>query len=200
VRKIYQQYAIPNETVIIKLHELELDRVSKSGDAVLQEMFCHIVDNMPHSCAAVKLDETVKIGGLYSNPYYSFNYDMLATAAHEKQLFGFQRKTATTRTQELLPSRRDITQLIQHHQEDTLHLTHHDFATICMAKEKMDRLLNASIISEKVIYGSNWTSQGEVNLRQAFSAYQEKRPYVFCWINTDKTLQDPTWLAFFDSI
>jgi hypothetical protein len=191
-----QRYAILDFT-IIKLHEL--DRSSRSGDAVLQEMFCHIVDSMLHSCAAVQLDETVKIGDLAQNAYYSFNYDMLATAAYKKQLFGFQSKNAT-RTQDLLPSRREIADRIKHYQEDTLHLTHSDFATICLSKEKMDRLLNASITSEKVLYGSNWTSQHEVNLRQAFLAYQEKRLYVYCSINTEKTLQDPTWLAFFDSI
>jgi hypothetical protein len=65
---------------------------------------------------------------------------------------------------------------------------------------EMDRILNASITCEKVIYGSSWTSQHEVNLQQAFLAYQEKRPYIYCWINTKKTLQDPTWLAFFDSM
>jgi hypothetical protein len=189
-----QKYPFPNVT-IIKLHELE----HTSGDAVLQEMFCHVVNNMPNSCAAAQLDDTIKIGDLASNPYYSFNYDMLATAAYEKQLFGFQKKNAIS-TQELLPSRHHITALIQRYQEDTLNLTHQDFAAICMAKEKMDRILNASIISEKVIYGSDWRSQQEVNLRQAFLAYQEKRQYVFCWINTEKTLQDPTWLAFFDSI
>jgi hypothetical protein len=188
-------YPFPDVT-IIKLHELE----HTSGDAVLQEMFCHIVGgSMPHSCAAVQLDETIKIGGLASNSYYSFNYDMLATAAYEKQLFGFQKKNAT-RTQELHPSRHHITELIQQYQEDTLGLTHQDFAAICLDKEKMDRIWNASITSEKVIYGSNWTSQHEDNLRQAFLSYQEKRQYVFCWINTEKTLQDPTWLAFFDSI
>jgi hypothetical protein len=205
VQKIYRMYAIPDLTVVIKLHELEQQRASKNGDAVLQEMFCNIVDNMPHSCAAVQLDETVQIGFLHSNPYYSFNYDMLATAAYEKQLFGFQKKNATTTTmtqelQHVPPSRRNITELIKQYQEDTLNLTHQDFATICMAKEKMDRLWNVSIISEKVIYGSSWTRQGEDNLRQAFLAYQEKRSYVYCWINTETTLQDPTWLAFFDSI
>jgi hypothetical protein len=63
----------------------------------------------------------------------------------------------------------------------------------------MDWLLNVSITNEKKIYGSDWTSQHEVNLQQAFLAYQEQRPYIYCWIDTGKTLQDPTWLAFFDS-
>jgi hypothetical protein len=49
-----------------------------------------------------------------------------------------------------------------------------------MAKEKMDQILNASIASEKVIYGSTWISQHEVNLQQVFLAYQEKKPYIFC--------------------
>jgi hypothetical protein len=196
VAEARQKYAFPDVT-IIKLHEM--DRHS-GGDAVLQEMFCHIVDSsMPHSCAAVQLDETVKIGELENNPYYSLNYDMLTTAAYEKHLFGFQKKNAT-RTRELLPTRRDIADLVQRYQEDTLNLTHHDFATICMAKEKMDRILNATIITEKAIYGSNWTSQHEDNVRQGFLTYQEKRPYTFCWIKTEETLQDPTWLAFFDSI
>jgi hypothetical protein len=126
-----QKYPFPNVT-IIKLHEL--DR-SSSGDAVLQEMLCGIVNSMPHSCAAVQLDETVKIGVSHSNAYYSFNYDMLATAAYEKQMFGFQKKNPT-RAQKLLPSRREMAETIKQYQEDTLNLTHHDFATICLAKEK----------------------------------------------------------------
>jgi hypothetical protein len=196
---VRQNYPFPDVN-IIKLHELER---SSSGDAILQEMFCHIVGSiMPHSCAAVQLDETVKIGALTSNAYYSFNYDMLATAAYEKQLFGFQKKNVTTTKPELqLPARQDIAEAIKQYQEETLHLSHQDFATICMTKEDMDRILNATITVEKVIYGaSNWTSQHELNLQQDFLTYQEKRPYVYCWINTEETLQDPTWLAFFDSI
>jgi hypothetical protein len=64
----------------------------------------------------------------------------------------------------------------------------------------MDWLLNVSITIEKVVYGSQWTSQHEDNIRQAFVAYQEQRPYIYCWIDTEKTLQDPTWLAYFDSM
>jgi hypothetical protein len=64
----------------------------------------------------------------------------------------------------------------------------------------MDRLLNASITREKVVYGSDWTPQHEINLRQAFSDYQEKRSYMFCWIDTKQTLQArsgwPFWMAF----
>jgi hypothetical protein len=187
-----QQYPFP-DTTIIPLHEL--DRANKSGDAVLQEMFCHIVgDSMPNSCAATQLDETVRIGSIKPNNYYSFNYDMLGTAAYEKQLFGFQNRNEVT------PARRDVADLIKRYQEDTLHLTFNDFATICLAKEKMDWLLNVTITSEKVVYGSQWTSQHEDNIRQAFVAYQEQRPYIYCWIDTEKTLQDPTWLAFLDSI
>jgi hypothetical protein len=145
-----------------------------SGNAVLQEMFCHIVDkdSMPHSCAAVPLDETIKIGELANNPYYSFNYDMLATAAYEKQLFGFQKKNATG-TQVLLCQQ--VADLVQQYQEDMLNLMHHDFATNCLEQDKLDHILNASITSERVIYGvDNWTSQHEDNLLQAFLTYQKK--------------------------
>jgi hypothetical protein len=191
---------------IIKLHEL--DRSSKSGDAVLQEMFCRVVDHgsMPHSCTAVQLDETVKIGDSKRNPYYSFNYDILATAAYKKQLFGFQKQQknatrTTTTTQELtLPTRRIVAKLIQRYQEDTLNLSHHDFNTTCLSKKKLDRLLNASITGEKVVFGSNWTKQDEVHHRQAFLTYQQKRSYTFCWINVEQTLRDPKWIAFFDTI
>jgi hypothetical protein len=182
-----------------------MDRTSKSGDAVLQEMFCHVVgnDSMPHSCAAVQLEETVKIADLKRNPYYSFNYDNLATAAYANQLFGFQKQNDVTKTttQELSPpTRRQVAKRIQRFQEETLNLTHHDFNTTCLSKKKLDRLLNASITGEKAIFGPDFTSQDEVNHRQAFLTYQQKRPYTFCWINVEKTLQDPTWLAFFDSI
>ena len=182
-----------------------MDRTSKSGDAVLQEMFCHVVGNgsMPHSCAAVQLEETVKIADLKRNPYYSFNYDNLATAAYANQLFGFQKQNDVTKTttQELSPpTRRQVAKRIQRFQEETLNLTHHDFNTTCLSKKKLDRLLNASITGEKAIFGPDFTSQDEVNHRQAFLTYQQKRPYTFCWINVEKTLQDPTWLAFFDSI
>jgi hypothetical protein len=194
VEAVRRKFPFPDVT-FIKLHEL--NRTGTRGDAVLQEMFCHIIgdNSMPHSCAAVKLDETVKIGETASNPYYSFNYDMLATAAYEKQLFGFQKRN------QVQPSgRRDIANLIQRYQEDTLNLKHYNFDTICLSKEKMDFLLNRTIFGEKAVYGSDWTSQHEDNIRQAFLAYQEKRSYVYCWIDTEKTLQDPTWLAFFDSI
>jgi hypothetical protein len=192
VEYLKRQYPFPDSN-IIPLHEL--DRANKSGDAVLQEMFCHIVgDSMPHSCAAVQLDETVKLDSGKPNTYYSFNYDILATAAYEKQLFGFQnRRNAVT------PARADVADMIQRYQEDTLHLTFNDYATICLPKERMDWLLNLTIISEKLVY-TNWTSQHEDDLRQAFVAYQEERPYIYCWIDTEKTLQDPTWLSFFDSI
>jgi hypothetical protein len=192
---------------VIKLHEMvHRDRHSKNGggDAVLQELFCRIAgkDSMPHSCAAVQLDETIQIGDLERNPYYSFNYDMLGTAAYAKQLLGFQKKkntnNATTTTTKYL--REDVTWRIQQHQEEDLKLTHHDFDTICLAQDKMDRLLNASIHSEKVIYGADWTRQHEVEHRRAFVTFQEKKPYTFCWINVERTLQDPTWLAFFASL
>jgi hypothetical protein len=195
ISELRQQYgeAFPDLNVI-KLHELDN---RKSGDAVLQEMFCRIVDkdSMPHSCAAVQLDETIKIGDLERNPYFSFNYDILGTAAYANHLFGFQKNATRTQYQ-----REDVRNMIWHHQEVDLNLTHHDFETFCLDQEKMNRLLNASIKSEKLIYGSEWTSEDEVQHRHAFFAYQKKKPYTYCWINANKTLQDPTWLAFFESI
>jgi hypothetical protein len=196
---------------IIKLHEL--NRTGTHGDAILQEMFCHLVDkdSMPHSCAAVQLDETVKIGELAINPYYSFNYDMLATAAYEKQLFGFQKTTTkktitnantttTTTTQKASqPTRRDIANLLQLYQESVLHLKHYDFDSICLDKNDMDWILNISITNEKKYY-NDWTSQYEDNLRQAFMTYSNERSYVYCWINTETTLQDPRWLSFLGHI
>ena len=203
VQQVRQQYgqAFPDMT-IIKLHEL--DRTS-AGDAVLQEMFCHIVnDDMPHSCAAVQLDSTVKIGDIKRNSYYSFNYDILATAAYEKGLFGFQQETNTTTT--ITPRQHDtsrsaVVKMIQHHQEVDLNLTHHDFDTRCLSKAKMNRLLNASITCEKIVYGDGqWTRQDRARHEEAFLDYQDKKPYIFCSIDTKKTLQDPEWLSFLASI
>jgi hypothetical protein len=197
VEETRQQYgeAFPDLT-IIKLHEL--DR-TVSGDAVLQEIFCQILD-LPHSCAAVQLDSTVEVAQQYKNSYYSFNYDMLATTAYTQKLFGFQKNA--TRIQDL-PSRRDVAKLIQQYQEGDLNLTHHDFPMTCLSTDKMDRIMNASLYSEKVVFsqdGWKWTIQDEADHRQAFVEYQLNKPYYFCSVDAEKTLKDSKWSTFLASI
>jgi hypothetical protein len=200
VEETRQQYgkAFPDLT-IIKLHDL--DRTA-SGDVVLQEMFCRILD-LPYSCTTVQLDSTVEIAQQYKNSYYSFNYDLLATTAYTQNLFGFQMKNAT-RTQDLhVPSRRDIAKLIQQFQEEELNLTHHDFPMSCLPTGKMDRIMNASLYSEEVVFsgiGWKWTIQDEADHKQAFVDYQHSKPYYFCSVDVVKVWNDANWLTFLASI
>ena len=196
VEETRQKYAdgFPDMS-IIKLDDL--DRTG-SGDAVLQEMFCRILD-MQHSCAAVKVDSTIQVANSFRNSYYSFNYDILATTAYTKKMFGFQNKNQTNKKKR----RRVATDLIRHHQEDYLNLTHQDFPMSCLSPNKMNRILNASLTSEKVVfsrYGWSSTVQDEASHRQSFFAYQKQKPYYFCSINAEETLQDPGWRSFLASI
>jgi hypothetical protein len=124
----------------------------------------------------------------------------LATTAYTQKLFGFQKKAARKKD---LPSRRDVAKLIQHYQEDKLNLTHHDFPMSCLSTDTMDRIINASLYSEKTIFsriGWKWTLQDEVDHRQAFVDYQLNKPYYFCSVDAEKTLKEAKWLSFLASI
>lgn len=181
---------------IINLHTLDQN---VSGDPILQEMFCRILD-LSHSCAAVKLNSRTNIGNLQRNSYYSVSYDILATTAHAQKLFGFQSNNTKTKD----TSRSAIVNRLKMHQEVDLNLRHTDFPRRCLSQRKMDRLVNASITSEQVVFwqqdGWNWTSQDEARHRQAFAEYQQEKSYVFCSIDATKVLQDPTWRAFIANI
>jgi hypothetical protein len=178
------------DITIIKLHELNRTTGSSGGgDAGLQKLFCDIME-MPHSCAAAKLDATIAVAASYSNTYQRLDYELLANEAFHQELFGFQQNDNG-----LTLKRRRAVHKIKDHQEHDLNLTITDFPQDCLVPHKMDRILNASIFVERTLFPKEITPETEANHRKAFEEYNQKKKR-YCTIDVHETLKDAGWRAF----
>jgi hypothetical protein len=191
VKRLYRHYW-PDIT-IVKSHELNRSS-AVSGDAGLQKLFCDILDDMPHSCAAAKLDATIAVAKPYSNSFEALDYELLAIAAFRQRLFGFQQKDG------LMMKRRRAVHKIRHFQEHDLNLTIADFPQDCLPRHKLDRIINASLLVERTLFSKEkcCSTQVETNHRRAFDEYNRKKQR-YCTIDVNATLQKTEWVDFLAS-
>ena len=202
-RNLYEQHHISgsnnsnsnsNNMTVFSMHDLDR-RVA--GDDLMQRIFCHVLPNTPHICAASQTDS---IGNFTSptgdNSFFSMNYDLLATHAYEQKLFGSQQHNSSQAATTVI-TRSEAFAQIQHRQEEILHLTEHDFALTCVSDATKQRILNVSLRLEQDLFTS---SCNETRHREAFAEFDQKKKR-YCSIDAAKVLEtDSSWRDFFASL
>jgi hypothetical protein len=188
VREIEETLQHPTETVkrnyahhfpnvsVINLHNLKATGI---GDPYLEYLVCHVLPSAVHTCRAVRAG---RIGDSTKNPSVSLHYDMLAVAAHQREIY-----TGNS-------SRSDVATAIRERQEDLLHLSSSDYPLQCFSDETVARLLSLSLKTEQNLFRDDWTTEQESEHRAGFAAVLRKRKY--CSIDTSATLKDASWQSF----
>ena len=146
-----------------------------------EDFFCDVMPRADNICNAVRNEEE----GIYENLHTDLIWQDLAYAAWKKGM-------VNVKTDEDL---KKVTQAIQEYQEDTLHLTKKDFPMICLSPEAEKWLLQVSLeAEEKLVPEFFKTPLGKEGL---LAEFEEKSKFDLCKIDSEKTLEDRTWVQFF---
>jgi hypothetical protein len=174
VKRNYAHH-FPNVTVI-DLHNLT---ATGTGDPYFEHFVCRVLPSAVHTCRAVRAG---RIDDSSKNPSVSFHYDMLAVAAHQKDIYTGQ------------SSRSSVASAIHRRQENLLQLSPNEFPLRCLSNETVARLLNLSLKTEQNLFWDDWTAEQESEHRAGFAATLQKRKY--CSLDTSATLKDAGWQSF----
>jgi len=170
----------------IQIYELNKLKSSVYGNPLMQHFLCDTVPNASHACEASR---TGAIGwnGTNHNVGAKLDYDILATAAYNQHLLGFQlRGTNVT-------ARREVSRRIREHQEIDLRRTVKDFPQKCLADSTLHFLYNKSLEAERSLF--EWTEQRAAEFDADFDHFVAKSK--FCSVDADSVLQSKEWRAFF---
>jgi hypothetical protein len=204
---------------LMKLHNLPSvvvpsdDTTTATIDPTLHNFICSVLSHATHSCRAVE-QGTIR-GASFNNPSTSFDYDLLAMAAHEKGNLldrSLSRKDVGVQIQQY------NSLLLQQHQqraaEDNDGNSNNNIKTLesfpreCLSEPKLDRLLQLSLMGERNLFYPGQTSRATMNQQQQkqeeeeqqhrreFAAFQSK----LCWLDTTAVLQDASWQLFLQSL
>ena len=168
---------------VIPLHNLP-PPPSPDVDPLLAYLFCTILgSSSPRGCKAVRAK---RIGNdIPSNPSDPINYDMLATAAYEAGILdpALDRETVERR--------------IQRRQQRVLHLTALDFPLTCLPNQTLSEFESLSWQLERQMFPEYPYEEAWEKHQQGFARKVASKS--FCWIDTNKTLSDPSWRSFLKS-
>lgn len=160
----------------------------RSHGSLEETFYCYAMPYARHACDAIRSGEA-KLPPQNLGP--SFDYDDLAFGAIKAGLIQFN-DTNTSETKYVIEA-------IQNHQETTLNLTTHDFPRLCPPKKTLNKIWNASLITEISLFPSlfeNYTV-GESNLREDFDLAAGTS---LCVVDVGLILIQETWKSFFKSL
>jgi hypothetical protein len=181
---VRENYLRQFDTVsIVPLHQIQ---AHGKGDAALDYLFCHVLENAANTCSKVREG---LIGSGRANPSETMNYDFLAVAAYEQDLIPHDDSIYIFR-------RRIVTSLIKRRQEDFLNLSSQSFPLTCMPNATLSRLEDLSLLVERKLFRDTWTVDQERDHHLGFVKSIPK----FCYIDANKTLEDETWRSWFPKI
>jgi hypothetical protein len=178
---VAQKYQPYFTTHVVDLHNLQ--KVSETGDAYLQHLFCHILQ-AAHTCEAVTAGQIGTDDTLKSNKSPSLNYEMLAVRAYQQGLIPHNDSTVGRPV-----SRHVVVLAIQRRQEIHLNLTADDFPLTCLPSSTLDRLVDLSVQVEANLF--QYSVEREVQHRTGFAAKLHAQKY--CHIDVDRVLENAGW-------
>jgi hypothetical protein len=142
---VVQKYQPYFTTHVVDLHNLQ--KVSDTGDAYLQHLFCNILQ-ATHTCEAVASGKIGTDVTIQSNPSPSLHYEMLAARAYQQGLILHNDSTAIGPP----VSRHVVVLAIQRRQEIQFNLTANDFQLTCLPHSTLDHLVDLSVQVEANLF------------------------------------------------
>ena len=154
--------------------------------SVRSTFLCRVIPHAPNACRQSQIDDT-KQEETHSNVEESLFYDAIATEAADREWF---EKSKFDRHQVVL-ALRDYFEIERESDPNNLPL-------ICPNSTQLETLLERSLIKEQQIL----TPQVAETMRDehVVGFWNAVKKNKFCWIDVDKTLEDPHWRQFFSEI
>ena len=166
--------------------------IHKANTSLVSTFVCDeaILPNATNTCGYVREQDHKKSTETVKNPSQSLFYDALAVAGYQKFL---------KQTKKPPFHRHRVALDAQSFNEETLHQGPLDFPLLCPTKDELEPLLDLSLSLERQIVPEFANMHGVEAEHQAsfWQMYEKKK---FCWIDVDATLQNETWVNFFQKM
>jgi hypothetical protein len=148
---------------------------------------CQVLPHAPGACRQSRIDDEQADGELHRNSEESLFYDAITTAAADRGWFNTD-----------LLRRRVVGLAVRDYYEQERHEDPKNLPLICPNTTELEILLDRSLIKEEQILTAAVAETMREEHIQGFWKSVDK--HKFCWIDIDKTLEDPHWEQFFREI
>ena len=168
---------------MVSLDQLpSLQAEGSKGDALLEYVLCHFVENAPNACKQERLG---KIGSQNVNAHQDITFDLLAQEAHDQGLvpLDVNRKAVAKSIAAELKARKQ---------------TVADLPLACASDETTERFELVSMQADRNVYGSAWTDEIQAAHHESFRKLVDGKN--LCHVDAGAVLRQQKWKSYFESI
>eukprot|EP00977_Amphora_coffeiformis_P013470 scaffold3570_cov227-Amphora_coffeaeformis.AAC.4 len=154
--------------------------------SIRSTFLCRVIPHAPNACRQSQIDDAEQ-EELHRNEEQSLFYDRIATEAADRKWFDKSKF-----------SRHQVGLALRDYFENERESNPHNLPLICPNATQLESLLERSLTKEQQIL----TPQVAESMRDEHIAgfWKAVTKNKFCWIDVNKTLEDPHWRQFFSEI